>query len=177
MDGDGRTVAELLENALPIAGMKLVLKVVGADNARLGIRPVLSQEVSHRFCDFSVVNNANGRPHARASYRATLSPPPHDDDEISTAEDRDPMIASDADTASTAVVGAGISAPDFPCIPSVWFRNACGRHDFTRAECPACAPGFAGELSASGERTLAQPSISTPGEVAWALRSHRHGVG
>jgi hypothetical protein len=89
----GSAAVQSIENVLPILRAKLVKHIVGADHTHVGAGFSLSDKVSHRRRKLEVVNNADRSPHAWTSSRPLPPPLPHDDDEITPAENRADMIA------------------------------------------------------------------------------------
>jgi hypothetical protein len=89
----GRAAVQSIENVLPILRAKLVKHIVGADHSHVGAGFSLSDKVSHRRRKLEVVNNADRSPRAWTSNRALPPPLPHDDDEITPAENRAGMMA------------------------------------------------------------------------------------
>jgi hypothetical protein len=88
----GSAAVQSIENVLPILRAKLVKHIVGADHTHVGAGFSLSDKVSHHRRKLEVVNNADRSPHAWTSNRA-MPPLPHDDDEITPAENRARMMA------------------------------------------------------------------------------------
>lgn len=64
-------------------------------------------EVSHLRSKLDVVDYADRCPPAGTTNRALLPPPSHDDNEITPAENRAVIVASNAD--ATATRGSGLS--------------------------------------------------------------------
>ena len=96
LDVAGLATVELLENTLTILITKLVQQLVGADDPRFNAR-FLSQEICHRLGKLAVVGNTRRRPVAVTPKRPSLPPLPHDDDEITFAQNRVVMLAGEAD--------------------------------------------------------------------------------
>jgi hypothetical protein len=74
-------------------------QLVGAGHTDFESNIVLSNQVGHGGGKVYVVNDSNRSPGTWTSKRPLLPPPPHDDNEITPAEDRRGMIASEADAA------------------------------------------------------------------------------
>jgi hypothetical protein len=107
----GGAVVQSIENVLSILRAKLVKQIVGADHTHVDDLFIRSDKVSHRRRKLQVVNDANRCPQAGTSDRALLPPPSHDDDEITSAEDRAGMVAGRTDAARAARNG-GAETPD-----------------------------------------------------------------
>jgi hypothetical protein len=58
---------------------------VGANDTRLDGGFVLREQISHHLREIPVVDDASNSPCAGTSNRASLPPPPHDDDEVTPA--------------------------------------------------------------------------------------------
>jgi hypothetical protein len=76
------------ENAFPIFGGERVQQLIRADHAGFDAGLGLLDEVSHLRGQAYVVDYADRSPHAGAPNRALLAPAPHDDHEITPAENR-----------------------------------------------------------------------------------------
>jgi hypothetical protein len=98
-DFRGRAAVQVREDALAIVAGKGMEQLVGAGHTDFESNIVLSNQVGHGGGKVYVVNDSNRSPGTWTSKRPLLPPPPHDDNEITPAEDRRGMIASEADAA------------------------------------------------------------------------------
>ena len=114
----GGAGVQSIENVLPILRAKLVKQIVGADHTHVGVGFILSDKVSHRSRKLEVVNDAERSPHAWTSNRALLPPLPHDDDEVTSAEDRAGMVARRADAARRTGERPETAEPNARCLLS-----------------------------------------------------------
>jgi hypothetical protein len=107
-DFSGRAAVQVREDALSILAGKGIDQLVGAGHTDFESNVLISNQVGHCGGKVYVVNDSNRSPGTWASNRPLLPPPPHDDNEITPAEDREGMIASEADAAEP-ILGVGPS--------------------------------------------------------------------
>jgi len=87
-----------------------VQQLVGADGTRLGA-DLISEELHHRLRELTAVHDAGWSPDAKLSNRSTLSPPTHDDDEVTPTGDRATIVARDSDAPSALRLGDDLPDP------------------------------------------------------------------
>ena len=97
LDFGFRAAVEPRKNPLSILLGNPVQQLVMADSSRFGPDARLSQQRHHCISKVAAVDNTHRRPDARAPNPALLTPAPHNDDEISLAQDRDCIVAGSAD--------------------------------------------------------------------------------
>ena len=89
-----RAAVEPFKNVLSLLRAKRMKQIVAANHSYVMAGFVLPDQVNNRASQLQVVNNSDRIPGAELPHRPLLPPPPHDDHEITPAEDRGEILAN-----------------------------------------------------------------------------------